>query len=394
MTNENAAQENRHRLSGPEALRGLAALLILVTHGGGFAGLPLPPGVDFSTDHGALGVNLFFCLSGFVLSFGFNDRLATREQTIDFWVRRFFRIAPLFYVMLLVWAPLHPALPDGEVASGPQDLLLNVTLLFGLAPGLQHSMVPTAWTIGVEVLFYAAFPLIVLFVRSVRAALIAYVATLALSTVVFDSFVPAIPFSPSLPNTSLLIWLPHFAAGILFYWIWRRVSFGRHAWGWLVLGGAVFACAIALTPPAQDLFIQVRLAERIVWSLAFGALILGSVLVKTALERRPLVYLGKISYSVYMVHPFVFFLFSLTLFPLILTAHLGPYLTYAVSISLSLLIVIPLASLTYRFVEEPGMRLGKVVSRLWLQHEPPTSAQPQVPELAIEPQAAAASPSS
>jgi len=147
-------------LEGIEALRGVAALMVLLYHLVELLKVPLPGSLGFIRSHFGLGVPLFYALSGFVLAYGYSGNLRTPPDIRAFYIRRFFRIAPLFYSMLCAWLIVNWIVWQSKPSLVP--LLLNVTFLFGLVPGMHESIVWAGWSIGIEMLFYLMFPVIAL----------------------------------------------------------------------------------------------------------------------------------------------------------------------------------------------------------------------------------------
>jgi peptidoglycan/LPS O-acetylase OafA/YrhL len=90
----------REQLKSLESLRGIAALMIVFYHLSELLKVPLPKSLDFISSKFWLGVPLFYTLSGFVLAYGYAERLANANQCLKFYLARFFRIAPLFYALL------------------------------------------------------------------------------------------------------------------------------------------------------------------------------------------------------------------------------------------------------------------------------------------------------
>jgi peptidoglycan/LPS O-acetylase OafA/YrhL len=75
---------------------------------------------------------------------------------LSYGVSRFFRIAPLFY--LLVLATWLYAFRRFGIRHGWDEIALSVTFLFNLVPGCETGVVRASWTVGVEMLFYLVFP--------------------------------------------------------------------------------------------------------------------------------------------------------------------------------------------------------------------------------------------
>lgn len=79
-------------------LRGIAALTVVVGHARGFADLPIPQTAP------AMGVMLFFALSGFLMTHLYLDKSAGRASVMEFLVNRFARVWPLFAVVCVAMA--------------------------------------------------------------------------------------------------------------------------------------------------------------------------------------------------------------------------------------------------------------------------------------------------
>jgi peptidoglycan/LPS O-acetylase OafA/YrhL len=93
----------RGRASGLEALRGCAAFAILLFHLEALY-FPLPPGALKSTVATFwCAVPLFFAISAYSLLYGYSSRIFDQQSLLRFYVRRVFRIVPLFYLMLLLY---------------------------------------------------------------------------------------------------------------------------------------------------------------------------------------------------------------------------------------------------------------------------------------------------
>jgi peptidoglycan/LPS O-acetylase OafA/YrhL len=360
MNPEPGRSAGSSRLEGIEALRCVAAAMIVVYHTVELTGLAIPPALNVIKTHFGLGVPLFYALSGFVLAFGYLDTLQSREQIRKFYARRYFRIAPLFYVMLGTWV-LFSRLRNESFVVGPFEFLLNVSLLFGLVPGRETSLVAAGWSIGVEVLFYLVFPVIAALLTSPFAAALAFCVFSVVSSLTFNALVSLKAGFFAYGN--LLTHLPFFLCGTLAYLVWRRDGFRRRPLaGAVLLVGVLVVAAAEVYVPAVSIFLMtfnVVSAVRGVWALVFAALILAICYSPTRLIVNPVTrYLGTVSFSLYLLHPFVI--------ALLLDAQrwidreLGGGLpALAARLALIFSAVTAAASVTYAFIEKPGMNLGK-----------------------------------
>ncbi|MBI1270884.1 acyltransferase family protein [bacterium] len=290
--------QHRKQLDG---LRCLAFLLVFIHHIGGF-----PP------SFGILGVNLFFALSGFlitrILILSDSDKLFENVRT--FYIRRFLRIFPVYYITLtflfsMGWLP-HP--------------IWHFTYLWNLKiflMGNSVSLVNHFWSLCIEEQFYILYAPILLMVKDSRR--LALVTGLLLATIVIGAacwiLIPGKLFQFLLPvRGQYLLW--GCLAGLLdLRWKDRQIP----------------ASAIFLTGTALNcLFIWMY--NNNIRSLGVDDIICGSAsalaalglwrsknkILHTIFANTPAVYLGKISYGLYLFHLFsipVFEVFA-NLFPL------------------------------------------------------------------------------
>lgn len=146
------------RMVGPDILRSLAILLVMLVH------LPLnaTPGLLVTVrEYGWLGVDIFFVLSGYLIGTQLFKEV-TRTGAVDFksfYLRRAFRIFPAFFVVLGLYA-LVPVLRDNP-AMQPLWKFATFTVNLGFDPR-EGNAFSQAWTLAVEEQFYLVLPLLVL----------------------------------------------------------------------------------------------------------------------------------------------------------------------------------------------------------------------------------------
>ena len=352
------------RLNGIESLRALAARMVVIYH---MVLLPnpnivLPAYLGFVKDKFGLGVPLFYALSGFVLAYGYADKLDNRQAIIKFYIRRFFRIAPLFYSLLLVAALIRLKLGAG--LPNWHDLVLNFLMLFGLVPGLHESMVWAGWSIGVEILFYLGFPIFAAVVIGVPSAVLMFLTSVLVGSSYFSTASDLQVGSYAYMN--IVTHLPHFMAGICSFFIWRACEFRERKFlGLSLLLISTIGAAILVYYPSSQNFLSIAKGVRLdlyVWSVIFAALIL-SVLFWPHLiaTNRVSTYLGKISFSLYLWHPpIVIAMFDLYKY---FSKNLGAGgVNFIACSAATLVVVVSVSVISYRLIEMPGMAYGKRVS--------------------------------
>lgn len=158
------------------SLRFIAAIIVVIFHYGSGTGLAqLAQGVLTA---GQSMVIFFFVLSGFVMTIAYlrKDSFSTR----DYWVARLARVAPIYFLALIVAAyiTLSPKVEDGWVYGGDVvvGVLLNATFLQAWFPPYPLSINTPAWSLSTEIFFYSMFPLIIVFLRKVQPKVINVVA--------------------------------------------------------------------------------------------------------------------------------------------------------------------------------------------------------------------------
>ena len=252
---------------------------------------------------GYLGVELFFVLSGFILCHVYLPQFeAGQFRYGDFLWARLARIYPMHLVTLIAMGLMAGAALAVGLAVDPNVLSLaalpaNLTLTqaWGLAPvsGWNHP----SWSISAEWFAYLAFPAFAVLTLSLRRwPGVAVAAALAFLAVLYPAFqaLAGYPLTQATTAWGALRIIPCFVLGCALYLAWRAtVADSRKAFaGALFFTIAVIAAACFQAPDA--LIVS-----------GFGGLIItlaqGSKAGSSRLSHRYLVYLGEISYSIYMV---------------------------------------------------------------------------------------------
>ncbi len=192
-----------------DALRGFAFLGVLVTHVvPRVGGLP-----DFAyrvAVAGAEGVQLFFIISALTLFLSFDSRRGTQARPLAaFLVRRFFRIAPLFYLAAIFY-PWFASRWSGAEVPGASAFLATFGFVHVWHPDTVNRVVPGGWSIGVEMEFYLLVPYLYAKVRRVETAVAATLVSLVAGGVLSVAVRAALP---------RLLGTERDAAG-LFVWWW------------------------------------------------------------------------------------------------------------------------------------------------------------------------------
>ena len=343
------------RLHFLDALRGLAALSVVAFHLIHIAAPPLEKASGFlqqPATFGATGVYLFFVISGFSLEMTMGRHQTARSPLLSYTISRIFRILPLFYVLIILWwIYIHSY--GGFVSS--KTLALNFGCLFNIFPGKQEGIVAASWTIGVEMLFYAAFPAL----HHLRTpALIGLCATL---TVVFLASASRLaPLGGLYQHWTVLGWGSLFIFGILAFRILSKLhplSLSPKLNYFVISTGVLGLLASALIfGDGLNLFLRTAIG------ISYAIVIVGAGLCRPKfLESSGLRFYGRISYSLYLLHVPV--LIALRPMFRIVTGLLPDVVSYVMCYLLVVAVLTPVAWLAYVAIEAPFEKLGKGLIR-------------------------------
>lgn len=370
-------QSNVRRLPFVDALRGWAILGVIVGHCVLFFH-PANQIVFGMLLVGGHGVQLFFITSAFTLCRSAETRRGEHRPTMNFFIRRLFRIAPMFYLAaafyLLLWGRGDaPMLSPGPYVSGA-EILSTLTFTNGWGRFWQNRVVPGGWSVVVEVYFYLIFPLLFRWIRSLDSAwlfaLIGYVLAVLLSDVVI--YITSNQPDADIWGVFVARWLPAelpvFALGFVLHQLFKNPGTGGDGnskfrgrlllMTAVVLIGAAGFCQSPLFPPYL-------LAS--VGFFCFAAAL--AVHPKMLPAHRLIQLMGKISYSAYLVH----FALLIPLRSIILEKLSGgeSYLLLAIYIAVTVICTALLSTVTYRLLELPGIALGKkLIDRHESRHFP------------------------
>jgi peptidoglycan/LPS O-acetylase OafA/YrhL len=367
------AKGSEDKLDFIDAMRGVACLCVLFYHVNGLflrANIDLPPSLDPIVRFTYYGVPLFFVISAFTLYLSLEKKSKESKKFIKFYIRRLFRIAPLFYAVVAIYL-LRDIITWSKLPSG-LEILENVLFVFNFSPSFYQSIVMCGWTIGVEMLFYLCLPLVFVAVKSLRSSLAFFVVALTISKLP----VTLLPetFSGQFNNMSFSHNLPIFAIGIACYFAYKHYipkvprQFRAITSALLFISSSViFYALISWKISAIDGALPATIRPSLgCWQgFAFSLLLLSLALFPTRLiVNRWTRFYGKISYSLYLVYP-VLLIPLVPTFVYICHSSLPIMISFGICLILSLLVSTPAAMFTYRFVESPGMKYGReVIARI------------------------------
>lgn len=290
-----AVEAAPRRIDDLESLRGLAALLVVFYH------MPKWHPVYSTTFfmNGYLMVPLFFVLSGFVISAAYRNRLATGTDFARFQFLRFGRLYPIHLLFLLIFLVIEfmklGAQKYGIYSNIPpfvhnslDAFIKNIFLISAVLPHQPTTFNYPAWSISVEFYTYMVFGAIVLWCRKFMDYVFAGFVVLALAAIVFDSVHGFF---------DLLSCFLGFFLGCLTERIIRTRPWPTPGYVADLLCLGLLAFLVFKTDRDWDPIVYF-LSAALVYALVHGR----GGLAKAALQHRLLIWLGTISYSLYMSH--------------------------------------------------------------------------------------------
>lgn len=369
----------RHWNDTLTGMRGFAAVWVFAFHLIVTAGLrPLAvPGTDWTYDwfirKGWMGVLVFYTLAGFLLARPYaQGRGDTSWADLARYLgRRCWRVLPAFWVQLVILAGVAWWL--GRPA-GWLDLLLQAGMAHNLIPSAQGLLNGVWWTLPVEFDFYLLLPLLMwalmrLPVGQAWRALGLLLAAVALEWAWRHGVMARFPPGVSEAKVSLVGQLPGtfstFGAGVAAALVcrlpWRRAYDALLFWvGLALLAGAAYGVEYGLEKywSGHPAYYLAQPAAGLGTALLILAAARGAASARIVFGNRAMVWLGMISYSLYLWHFPALRLTGAALDALVYQGdRLIPYMALGIPLALAL------SALSYRYVERPGLimmaRLGR-----------------------------------
>ena len=334
-------------------IRALAALLVFFAHKGQMPG-------------GSIGVSIFFCLSGFLITqilIGLPS--LTISNVARFIFRRWMRIYPLYvftigvtYLLMQHYRP--ESLSDfASALPGMLTFTSNTASWTGFAAGV-------GWTLHAEFWFYVFFPIIFMltYKRGLLPLTIGFLIVASILSKIFAGAGEPAKWPTGNDQWLTVIYLDQLMYGVICaFLIARHSSFVKlFSSKWWVWGGLIIILAMAKLWPFKALDVYWYLRSSGAALLCAVAILHHEANPKTSKDNF-IAWIGRISFSIYLVHAIV-----LDYVP---TGALLPKLDTPLMVA----IILALSWLTEKYVERPGIRLSK-----WLAPFTSKSTTERLPE--------------
>lgn len=310
--------DSKFQLNALDGLRGMACLIVLLSHTSN-EGIYFSDHLDFS-GIGKSGVYLFFILSSFLLTYPFvvkGKEAFTQPFIISYFVRRFFRIYPLYVVYLL--AALITSQLLGRILQ--VEKVVGIPFNLTIVEFIKHLFLiqgkGVGWSILVEFKFYFLLPFLGFAFAVVLKNRLLPVILLTLILIGLCQW-----FWPSSESTVNEIrvgyYLPIFLMGSMLsvvyrYWQTNRLTENKKTAVFIEILGIFAAVLLILMTPSissrifgqnlpKDFYHKEFVLYGVLWSLVVFAVIAGAGMLRRLFELSVLRYLGFISFSMYLLH--------------------------------------------------------------------------------------------
>lgn len=313
-----------------QALRGITALFVALEH------------VRF-LNCGAFGVDIFFVISGFMVMF------STHKDTKHFLGKRFIRIYPLYalvtlgtYLLLLIFPNMFQL-----TKADPSSLIKSLCFIpFEISPGIIQPLVRVGWTINYEFLLYVLFAIACRLSHRFRGLICS------------GFLIILMLLAHTLPVDSIILTfygdyiLLEFIFGMLLYYVMSKVYVPLSEKKYAVLPAylcvpAVLVLLGVLAYTKQNVPL-IPFGRAVYWGLPALVIVTLTFIMDTKLTMpKPLVYLGNISFSVFLLHYYPLMFIDRKIY------SLEYYTPVAVPVTIvGLLLVILMASISYVLIEK------------------------------------------
>jgi len=286
-----------------ESLRGLAAITVCLFHFRFSSSIFLINNTFIQ--NGWIMVDFFFVLSGFVISYGYKDKLINLNNLFSFQFNRFIRLYPLHLITLLLFLNLeflqfakeYFTGVIGEGAAFTNNNFKNFFLNFFLVQALFNNDLTfnnPSWSISTEFFTYLLYGLIIIFFKKTYSSILIFLCIVILTSLILKG---EIQYSNQL---SIFRCMFSFFLGCIVCYSRDIIKISINSF-FVYLSFLISIYLILNLINIQNLFLPIS------FSLLIFSLISSDkdLLIKKLLNNNILIFIGKISYGIYMIHYFV-----------------------------------------------------------------------------------------
>lgn len=350
-----------------DSIRALAVLLVIIWHWA-------PRGVDLILPLGSIGVDIFFVLSGFLITWilllekGKEKKYNKFKSIGNFVIRRGLRIFPIYYLLLIVLYFGHIFLPNPI----PQDFLFYAlyvqNILFYVEQSFPWGNLSHLWTLAVEEQFYLVWPFLIIFIskRFLIQVLLFGIFLGSASSVLF----PLLADKNELTDILTINCIHSFCIGGLssYLLLFKKDFIEKYYLSIKYCSQASITVYILLNVFSDDYLYFNRLLISIFISWVFIGIVLEKFnSINWLLRNRYLISVGKVSYGIYLFHNFIptsikavfiYLIEDITLTSKVILFHsLSDFWNLAVFNLLCFITLLLISYSSYFLIEKPILKL-------------------------------------
>jgi peptidoglycan/LPS O-acetylase OafA/YrhL len=307
-----------NRIYTIDYLRGVLAFLIMVYHYMSWQEFLLPDATSFLTRSSLYGVSLFFIISGFSLTVTYYERFTYINFTliIDYWLKRFSRIYPLFWLIVSTYLIL--VYFGGKDFPSFIEIISNFTVTFALFPTLS-GLTAGSWSIGIEIVFYIFFPFLIYFLHQFKRLISGiFIIFILLSMYIssYEMYSDCIEDGYWKIYMNLMNHVYFFIFGMLIALVYLHKKNWFFANRFLLISGILFIVILFKFYPLEGNIVTLLWQENriffsvCIFTLFILVLIYNSHIDNTKVINKILNYFGDISYTLYLLHPIIYLIVS------------------------------------------------------------------------------------
>lgn len=248
-------------------------------------------------------VYLFFIISGFAMCCGYYEKIKNNEITLNnFYSKRYRKVLPFFSLLVLMDLAVKLILEGGIANCDIYEAFADLTLMFGLLPASNITVVGVGWTLGVIFGFYILFPFFVFLIWTRKRAWVGLILSIGLNYLCTTYFLS----EGNTVRCNVLRCLCYFIAGGLIY-LYRAEIENSLKKPWMGLAVSLLGFVLVLFVPISSTETIGLIVYELKTIAGFSLVLCGAICPDIPIwKNRFTAFISKYSLEVYLAHMMVF----------------------------------------------------------------------------------------